>query len=219
MPFDNYENPSLIEDAKTALVKFGANFGQSAFMAGGYVRDGNVIRNVVFLVYQGRVIDSYFKRIPWDEDIEVGDRTKVFKWGAKFKYSCIPLICADAGDDNGQRKSKMMADAISKGAGPNTPIVICSYGGGLRTPYWHHALHGWAKGTEAPVVICGVSGQSEESTYYDHENIQQKFGGGGSGVLWPDGEINQVSFAGVFILDMKTRVMESRNLKWTELGI
>jgi hypothetical protein len=218
MPFDDIKNPPLIEDAKELLVKLGNNFGDTAFMAGGYVKDKAGVRNVVFLVYNGRVTDYYFKQIKWHEEIVPGDQMKVFKWGKKFEYACIPLICADAGDYSGVRKTTMMAKAVNLEEDLNVhgddqiPIVICSYGGGLRTPYWHRALSGWTTGTNAPVVICGVSGRSHKYTYFDLEGKQQKMGGGGSGVFWPDGEIDQVSFRGVFILDTEHRTMDYRNL-------
>jgi len=118
------------------------------------------------------------------------------------------MICADAGDYVGKRRKRTVAELVDLKASENIPIVVCSYGGGLRTPYWHKALPSLASATKAPVVICGVSGRSRKYTYTDLNGNAKKMGGGGSGVFWPDQEINQVSFRGICLLDMKSRDME-----------
>ena len=75
-----------------------------AFMAGGYVSETTLNgkhrrRNAVFLIDQGKVQGSYFKRIRWrSERIYQGKHGVKFAWGLEKQMPCIPLICADAAD-------------------------------------------------------------------------------------------------------------------------
>lgn len=127
------------------------------FIAVGYVRYGGHLRNVAYLIHNGAMIVSYFKRVKWrGEHFEPGNESVKFSWGTK---ACIPLICADAGDNPSPTGTRTMHQALELGANANTPIVIPSFGAGLMTSYWKVPLTTWARGCGAPVAICGVWGK------------------------------------------------------------
>jgi predicted amidohydrolase len=211
MPFWNMTKPPAIEDAQALLVKAGKSCRGTAFMAGGYVKDGAKIRNAVFLLHDGEIKGMYFKRIPWEtEKFDPGEKAVCFKWEG---FACVPLICADAGDDPGPRRTRMVSEAIKAGAGKSTPIIVCSYGGGLRTSYWHEPLQAWSGGSGAPVAICGFAGTDAEQMYLDEDDVARKFGGGGSGVFWPDGtHSDQPTKRCIYIVDLDRRTTETRRL-------
>jgi predicted amidohydrolase len=182
------------EEAITELGQAGQAISKCTFISGGYVREGDVRRNRSYLTNNGKVIQWYDKQIRWlGERFKEGDSAELFEWEAN---RCVPLVCADAGDDLSRRKVKMMSAAIGAGAGPKVPIVISSYGGGLMTDYWQPALREWSKGCDAPVVICGISGWHGEQSY-DYLGGKHPFGGGGSGVFWPDGYELQTAVEGI----------------------
>jgi predicted amidohydrolase len=207
MPFLNDEVPILHKDAIKTLSDVGNHVPESTFIAGGYVIEAKHTRNRVYLVNRGKVIDWYDKQIIWEgEHFEPGTAAKCFEWDGK---KCIPLICADAGDDLTPRKVRMMLDALDKGAGPETPIVVCSYGAGLLTDYWQPALREWSQGCNAPVVICGISGTHGTATYKDKNKMVHPFGGGGSGGFWPSQRELQSGCRGIVTVNI-----ESQTVKW-----
>lgn len=191
-----------IETAVNRLCDLGTF--DTAFVAGGYVKDGNVKRNAAFLIHKGRLCGEYFKRIMWQDEtaISSGPCGVKFSWD---RFSCIPLICADAGDDSSKRVTAMMMnEALVLGANADTPIVVPSYGARLKTDYWHVPLIAWAQTCDAPVAICGVSGRSKEA--YIENGKEKYYGGGGSGVFWPDGTHTQQSGErGIYMVDISTR--------------
>ena len=195
------------ECAEDILARFSSE--KIAMIAGGSVRQGQEIKNGAFLAKNGSILGRYFKRKIWrGEKFTPGDAGVKFEWG---KHSCIPLICADAGDNPSPSGTQMMAEALALGAGKNVPIVIPSYGAGLMKPYWHEPLSLWAKGTGAPVAICGVAGKSK-NTYFEGGRSQH-YGGGGSAVFWPDGSISkQSSKRGIYVVDTTHRSLEFRDL-------
>ena len=196
------------EEAKKELAQAGQVVSDCTFISGGYIREGTERRNRMYLTSGGRVVQSYDKQIRWGERFKEGNKAECFAWGSN---KCIPLICADAGDDLTPRKVQMMLSAIEAGAGPKVPIVISSYGGGLMTDYWRPALREWSNGCNAPVIICGISGWHSEQTYEDYMGNKQPFGGGGSGVFWPDGYELQTAVEGVVTIDLKHRTMEHQS--------
>lgn len=208
MPFWIREGkrPTRIKTAVRKLCELGA--GGPAFIAGGYVLDdvrgADVIRNAAFLIYSGQLCGEYFKRIMWQDEkaFSSGPCGVKFSWD---HFACIPLICADVGDDSSQRATAMMMrEARMLGANASTPIVVPSYGAGLMTDYWHYPLLAWSQACGAPVAICGVSGQSEET--YKENGERKHYGGGGSAVFWPDGAHTQQSEErGIYIIDLLTR--------------
>lgn len=206
MPFDLEKGKKLpgIETAVNRLCELGTY--DTAFIAGGYVKDGSVKRNAAFLIHKGRLCGEYFKRIMWQDEraISPGPCGVKFSWD---HFSCIPLICADAGDDSSPRTTAMMMrEATMLGANADTPIVVPSYGARLMTDFWRVPLKAWAKACDAPIAICGVSGRSKES-YIDLEYGKSKhYGGGGSGVFWPDDtHTKQSGERGIFMVDTSTR--------------
>lgn len=201
MPFDATRFIP-IDDAIKNLIEAGKEC-KSAFIAGGYVIEDNTTkRNAVFLVHKNKIKGTYFKRRPWqDEDIKPGSSVVCFQWD---EFSCIPLICADAADNPSQFGTKMMYEAIERGAGKNTPIVVCSYGSGLNTPDWQEPLQSWSSGCEAPVLICGVSGKG--AAFKEDNGDEGFFGGGGSGVFWPERrQPYQKLERGIYIIETERR--------------
>lgn len=96
-----------------------------------------------------------------------------------------------------------MYKAIECGASKHTPIVVCSYGSLLDEPVWQEPLQTWASGCEAPVLICGVSGKGDEVEKGDSSDC---YGGGGSGVFWPDGKRpQQRKRRGIYCIDTEQR--------------
>lgn len=194
MPFDT---AIPIEEAQDSLARASMDAKASAIIAGGYVLENGVERNAVFLSYRGKTINKYFKRLPWHEpQIAPGGETIRFDWA---ENSCIPLICADAADNPSPTGTRMMYEAIRAGASESIPIVVSTYGALMSRPYWDVALRSWSQGCGAPVVVCGVSGTGDE--FIDGEEIGN-YGGGGSGVFWPDGRNPiQRKRRGIYLID------------------
>jgi predicted amidohydrolase len=204
MPFENDAVPVTHEKAIKVLEKAGQEFAHCTFIAGGYVADGKHTYNRAYFVNRGVVEKYYDKQIRWTgEKFTPGTSATSFEWAGS---KCIPLICADAGDDLTPRKVRMMSAAIKAGAGPNVPIVICSYGGGLMTDYWRPALRQWSQGCDAPVVICAIAG-THPTAIYRYKAERLPFGGGGSGAFWPDGHEIQCAQGGIVVIDLQTRTM------------
>ena len=204
MPFDKSSSVEYAE-AVSILEGVSRQSRAPAFMAGGYVLQNEIMRNAVFLTFAGKTVDSYFKRSPWQEpDISPGGESKKFIWK---KGSCVPLICADAADNPSPNGTRMMYEAIRCGACSDVPIVVASYGTWLFEDYWQEPLNFWSRGTGAPVVICGVSGVGDS---FEDNGILGNYGGGGSGVFWPDGQApSQRKNRGIHIVDTVSRRMRS----------
>lgn len=192
------------------------------FMAGGYVYDlathdtGWVLRNRVYLVHRGCVVDFYDKQVAFEgEAFTPGSVVKLFAWG---EHRCLPLICADA--DQGPAShfmQRLTQRAIAAGAGPQVPIVVCSYGAMLTQPYWTDSLHHLANTCNAPLLICGIAGISP-GLFTHHEadggdGKKHHFGGGGSGLFLPGGQREQHTEAGVVRVNLATR-----KTRWQPLG-
>lgn len=210
MPFESDNKPLTHERAVKVLEKAGREVSDCTFLAGGYVTDGRHIYNRVYFVNCGVVEKHYDKHIRWNgERFTPGTKAECFEWAGK---KCIPLICADAGDDLTPRKVRMMAAAIEAGAGNGVPIVVCSYGGGLMTDYWQPALRQWSQGCDAPVVICGIAGTHPKFKYRFQGNMHP-FGGGGSGAFWPDGTDDQCEEGGIVVVDLTERSVERRDIE------
>lgn len=209
MPFDKASKHALsIDQARETLSACATS--EIAFIAGGYVRDSTSLRNAVFLVYDGAIHGTYFKRIRWQrEAIKVGLTGICFSW--KQGFACIPLICADAADNPSPLSTQMMIEAIQLGANADVPIVIPSYGAGLATPYWRKPLKLWSMGCGAPVAICGISGRSKST--YREDGITNHYGGGGSAVFWPNGNHTRQSHKrGIYIVDTESHRCEYRRI-------
>ena len=192
MPFDEH---TPILHAEQQLAEISKGTPDVAFIAGGYVLEGKILRNAVFLCQKGKVLDRHFKRLPWQEPgIAPGGETRLFKWDGGC---CIPLICADACDNPSPTGKRMMYEAILKGAGPDVPIVVASYGAWLFDEYWHKPLKAWASGCNAPVLIAAVSGKGESFGGGDDEF----YGGGGSGIFRPAVEPMQRKLRGIYVVD------------------
>ena len=209
MPFDKTGRHAISIDQARDILSACATF-DSAFIAGGYVRDNKALRNAAFLAYDSAIHGSYFKRIRWQsEAIQVGQTGVCFAW--KQGFACIPLICADAADNPSPIGTQMMAEAIQLGANADTPIIVPSYGAGLAKPEWREPLHVWAMGCGAPVAICGISGKSR-STYLE-DGVRKHYGGGGSAVFWPNGSrTRQSSKRGIYIIDTTTHRSQYRRI-------
>lgn len=207
MPFDN-DSVLPIKEAEARLASLSLNPALPAFIAGGYVLEDGIERNAVFLSHAGRIGGRYFKRRPWQEpQIAPGGETVVFRWGA---HACIPLICADAADNPSPNGTRMMYEAIRHGAGPGIPIVVSSYGDGLYKDYWQVPLQTWASGCGTPVLICGVSGKGDA---YVEDEETGNYGGGGSGVFWPDGSPPwQRKNRGIYVVDISTGTVDKRKI-------
>ena len=204
MPFGNDEKPVAHDKAVNILEQAGREVSDCTFIAGGYVTDGQRTYNRVYLVNRGVVEKYYDKQIRWTgEKFTPGMKAECFEWASK---KCIPLTCADAGDDLIPRKVQMMAAAIEAGAGQDVPIIVCSYGGGLMTDYWQPALQQWSQGCDAPVVICGIAG-THPTEKYPYKGKKLPFGGGGSGAFWPDGYELQCDQGGILVIDLKERTL------------
>lgn len=198
------------EDAVRVLETAGLQVPKATFIAGGYVKDGEHVRNRVYLVNQGKVKKHYDKQRIWPgERFMPGEEATLFEWDDK---KCIPLICADAGDRLIPQKVRMMAAAIAAGAGPDSPIVVCSYGGGLMTDYWQPALTEWSQGCDAPLVICGIAGTHSKEGYVDNRGLEHRFGGGGSGVFWQSGYQLQCPEEGIVIVDLQKRRLARKDI-------
>lgn len=207
MPFLNDKDPILHKEAMKTLSDAGKQVSECTFIAGGYISEAEHTRNRVYLVNRGKVIDWYDKQIVWEgEDFKPGIGAKCFEWDGK---KCIPLICADAGEYLSPEKIERMFKVIKAGAGPKTPIVISSYGGGLLTDYWQPSLREWSKGCDAPVLICGISGTHSETFFKDTNKMSHPFGGGGSGAFWPTGHEQQSGRRGIVTVNIA-----SETAKW-----
>jgi predicted amidohydrolase len=210
MPFWEDKEPVSHEKAVKVLEKAGREVSDRTFIAGGYVTDGRHTYNRAYFVNRGVVEKFYDKQIKWTgEKFKPGTRVECFEWAGN---KCIPLICADAGDDLVPRKVRMMAAALDAGAGNSTPIVICSYGAGLMTDYWQPALREWSQGCDAPVVICGIAGTDRKSTYLYQEK-RLPFGGGGSGAFWPDGHELQCEQGGIVVIDLHKKTLTRTDIE------
>lgn len=210
MPFGSDKEPIPHEKAVKVLEKAGREIAHCTFIAGGYVTDEHHTYNRIYLVNRG-VVDKYHdKQIRWKgEKFKSGKNANCFEWAGK---KCIPLICADAGDDLVPRKVRMMAAVLEAGANKNTPIFICSYGGGLMTNYWRPALLQWSKGCNAPVVICGIAG-THPKEMYSYAGKKLPFGGGGSGAFWPDGKKLQCERGGIVVIDLRKRTLTRTDIE------
>lgn len=178
LPFDEKTPVKL---AVRELERISSACPDVPFMAGGSVVVDGKLRNAVFLCEQGKVVDRYYKRLLWHEDEYVpGTQTKLFVWS---RGRCVPLICADAGDNPSPTGTKMMYEAVKAGAGPDVPIVVCTYGARFFEEYWQLPLRTWATGCDAKVLVCAVSGVGDK--YQDYDGSSGRFGGGGSGFYSP----------------------------------
>lgn len=163
------------------------------FIAGGTMRSGSVAS---VLVHDKTVHGTYLKRVRWDErNFEPGASPTLFSWPGG---SCIPLICADVlggpQGDPGINPSEDHRKLLAAGFPPGTPVVVSCYGSGLRGEPWRERLFQWASEFRAPVVVCNFAGNDPH---------HQGFGGGGSGVFWPDGSSSlQPLEAGLFVYDL-----------------
>lgn len=216
MPFyQTGKKAKTLAQAQRLLVQQSAESNvDAAFMAGGYVRDGDQQRNAVFLIHQGQVKGLYYKRIAWlDEPIVVGCQAVCFEWqSANSHFACIPLICADAAENPTPTGTLMMAEALQLGANAEIPIIVVSYSFELTGSMWREALYFWSTGCGAPVAICGVSGKSRKA-YVDEQGQHHHFGGGGSAVFWPDGShTRQRSQRGIYLIDTVTRHCKFRQI-------
>ena len=203
--FDNYKNCITLEKEKSMLEKIKLPSGEAVpnFMAGGYVLDdAGKKRNVALLVEKGKVVGHYFKRVAWDEDIEVGACATKFNL---TNFSFVPLICADAGQPEEDTSCPHPQEAKNLGASKDTPIIMISYGAGFKEQYWKAPLQVWSKETNAPLIVCAVSGHGKE--FIDkHDNKKGNYGGGGSAVFWPDGtNTPQTDKRGIFVVDLYSR--------------
>jgi predicted amidohydrolase len=209
MPFWHHEEPIAHEDAVAKLEKAGREVSDRTFIAGGYVTDGRHTYNRAYFVNRGVVENFYDKQIRWTgEYFKEGKVATCFEWFGEESnlFKCIPLICADAGDDLVPRKVRMMAAALDAGSGKTAPIVISSYGGGLMTDYWQPALREWSQGCDAPVLICGIAG-TDSDQQYSYQGRKLSFGGGGSGAFWPDGHELQCEQGGIVVIDLEERTL------------
>lgn len=199
LPFWN--GTPAIQDAEETLAVLGK--GHPPLICGGYVRDEEGHRrNAAFLVIDGAVKARYFKRHPWGERIEPGDR--FVRFDLPDGLAVVPLICADAGSIELRKESvRDMSELIECGAGPEVPLVVPSYGAGLTRPFWLEPLSTLARGTGAPVVICGFAGNPDHPPH-DDDGVKVPWGHGGSGIVSPQGQVShQHTAPGVVIVNTK----------------
>ena len=178
MPYDMTREASL---AREELSQASSLACAQAFVAGGYVREVDGRRNRIFLVESGKVLGEYSKRVRWNERFVPGSSSEMFEWS---RGKCFPLICADASVAQSPLGTRMMYDALAMGVMGRVPIIVAAYGSRFFLPYWQEPLQAWASGTGAPVVVCNVAGRGDE---WKRAGDQGRFGGGGSGVFWPNG--------------------------------
>lgn len=154
-----------------------------AFIVGGYVMEGDYLRNASFLVHEGRVHAPYFKRVPWlDEPFKPG--TDLLRWSWN-EHQVIPLICADVcvpWNEPDGRAAQMLGEAAALGVGPSCPIIVSTFGTDLRTPYWTEPLRAWARACNAPILVSAIADQSAAT--FKEGGKQRHYGGGGSGMYW-----------------------------------
>ena len=207
MPFDKIKRPVEMDEAIRCLARLTQARDSPALLAGGYVLSEGQKRNAVFLCQGGTCRGHYFKRLPWQEPKVVpGPSAVVLRWG---RHACFPLICADAADNPSPQGTAFMVEALQLGVGEHVPIIVASYSAWLNQPYWREPLRTWAMGCAAPVLICGVSGQGAALQDGDQRG---HYGGGGSGVFWPDGDFMQRWQRGVYVVDIQQRTMIKRKL-------
>lgn len=170
------------------------------FIAGGYVRDDGGRRNTIYLMEGGKALGEYSKRVRWKERFTPGNSSKLFQWS---RGKCFPLICADASVAQSPQGTRMMHDALELGVNKRVPIIVSAYGSLFFRPYWQTPLQAWAFGTGAPVVVCNIAGKGKA---WEHEGDHGHFGGGGSGVFWPDGSAPlQFRERGIHIISLTDR--------------
>lgn len=188
-----------ISDAREQLRAI-AN-GRPPFICGGYVQDAAGRRNAAFLVADRRVQGEYFKQERWSERIVAGEA--IVRFSLPNNSAVIPLICADAGSiELAPKFVQRMAMIIECGAGPDTPIVVPTYGAGLTRPFWLEPLKTLAKGTGAPVVACGFAGT--DGQIHEEDGVPVPWGHGGSCIVTPDGKVSfQYAAAGTVIVDTR----------------
>lgn len=170
-----------IDEAISALQEIPSH--AVAFIAGGYVMEGDYKRNASFLVHNGHVHAPYFKRVPWlEEPIKPGKSLLKWSWDG---HQVIPLICADVcvpWNEPDGRAALMLGEAVVLGAGPSCPIIVSTFGADLRTPYWTGPLHAWARACNAPILVSAVAGKSADK--FIENGKPRHYGGGGSGMYW-----------------------------------
>jgi len=195
--------------AVTQIARASRNSGNAAVIAGGLVSVAGRDRNTALLAHQGQIKGEYFKRKLWHEDEVVSGTNGVkFEWE---NFGCIPLICADAADTESPGIRKSFKEAIALGAGATCPIIVPSYGAWLNEAYWQKPLQDWSNSCQAPVLICGVSGKGQ--SFVDYDGRSGNYGGGGSGVFWPDGNSPiQRKLRGAHIVDLNSRSIETRSI-------
>jgi predicted amidohydrolase len=207
MPFDKFRRPVAMDDAARCLASATQGRRSPALLAGGYVRAGTDKRNAVFLCCNGKCLGHYCKRLPWQEPgLVPGTSAVLLRWGRR---ACLPLICADAADNPSPLGTAFMFEALQLGVGERVPIIVASYGAWLNRPYWQEPLRTWALGCGAPVLICGVSGKG--AAFRDGDQ-RGHYGGGGSGVFWPDGTFTQYRQRGLYVVDIEQRTLTERRL-------
>jgi predicted amidohydrolase len=207
-PF-NQEYPISNIKAIERLEKSPASQRGCTYIAGGYVVENAIhakqgtLRNRVYLVHRGYVIDYYDKQIQWrTEKFIPGRIVKTFSWGNK---KCIPLICADAYPDP-QDMERIIERAVIVGASATVPIVVSSYGDGLTESGWTKSLRSIAVKCKATVVICNISGKSK-IRYLDKveeggDGKMHPYGGGGSGLFLPGNQkAQQFKEPGIISID------------------
>ncbi|XQA70551.1 hypothetical protein ACM9XB_03295 [Xanthomonas sacchari] len=183
-PFAGRAVDLTIEEAKDLLEQVNSRV---SFVAGGYVSEGEIRRNSIFLTKGRLSLDFYFKRVPWRKEGIVGERAKMWSLGRRRLF---PMICSDVCEPWNKAKgqtAKMMAEALSLGVSKGCPIIVPTFGADLREPYWTEPLSAWAKALGTPIVVVAVAGVSEGS--FKEFGEERRYGGGGSGVYWPDGTV------------------------------
>ncbi|XQA79291.1 hypothetical protein ACM9W9_06065 [Xanthomonas sacchari] len=200
-PFADKKADLEIEEAKNLLKKVGS---EVPFVAGGYVMEGATLRNSIFLTKGELSLDFYFKRVPWRKEGIVGEGAKMWTLGRRRLF---PMICSDVCEPWNKAKgqtAKMMAEALHLGVSKGCPIIVPTFGADLREPYWTEPLSAWAKALGTPIVVVAVAGVSEGS--FKELGEERRYGGGGSGVYWPDGTVwppkAESVKRGIYIVDL-----------------
>jgi predicted amidohydrolase len=143
------------------------------------VEENDGVRNCVFLVQGGKILETYYKRVPWgfeaDGGIVTGNEHAEFRWqqGAASRL-VSPLICADVFGRKLSGESRLNPSDYQDlfGAEGKGLIVVSAYGKGVWESKWKSRLQNFADVSDWPLVFCNPGGRDDDG-----------FGGGGSGLF------------------------------------
>jgi len=186
-----------------------AKKNRRAIVAGGYFRVGEKWQNASVFAAPRAVSSVYYKRILWKSEkgnvaaANIGNDVPFELCG----YRVIPLICSDVFGDS-ERSAKYPTGTMTKIVDQTKElaqqrerslVLVTSYAQAPTGPLWSERLQHLSATTQRPVLYCNFAG-----------NDGGGFGGGGSGVFLPDGNVFRVgNAAAVLRVTIEPRVANS----------